>query len=145
MALKDKYITVSEAAKELGVTRQTISRWIAKKYVPVERVGRVALINKKDLQRYHNRRLSEAAADSIIALYLATAEDYVREKGNINVDKPTHAEFFDEDNKDGIIYKLSDDDLTEVDNRVRPILVEMLKDLHQKTIKEMKKKTNQKE
>ena len=134
MALKDKYLTVEQAAKELGVTRQTISRWIAKKYIPVERVGRVALIKKKDIQKYHMRRLTEAAADSVMALYLATAEDYVREKGYINIDKPTHAEFFDENDKSGTIYKLSDEDLAEVDNRVRPILMGMLKQLNETAI-----------
>ena len=42
MALKDKYLTISEAAKELGVTRQSISRWIKEGRVTAEKIGRNA-------------------------------------------------------------------------------------------------------
>lgn len=140
MALKDNYFTISEAAKQLKVTRQTISRWVAKGNVPAEKIGRETLIKKKDLHKYHRMKLSEAAADTIIALYLATAEDYCREKGYINANTPTaHAEFFDENDKAGIIYKLSDEDLAEVSNRVRPIVERIIKDIAKET--GMKKKS----
>jgi len=49
MVLKDKYFTVSEAAKELGVTRQTISRWISTGKIPAEKIGREKLMLKKDV------------------------------------------------------------------------------------------------
>jgi excisionase family DNA binding protein len=55
MALKDKYFTVSEAAKELGVTRQTISRWISTGKIPAEKIGREKLILKKDIQDAQKR------------------------------------------------------------------------------------------
>jgi excisionase family DNA binding protein len=87
MALKDNYITITEAAKQLGVTRQTISRWISKGYVPGEKIGRETLIKKKDLYKYHNWRLSEAAADSVIALINAKLDEYLRKEGYINADE----------------------------------------------------------
>lgn len=144
MALKDEYLTVEQAAKELGVTRQTISRLIAKKYVPAERIGRVALIKKEDLHKYRKWRLSEAFADKFIDLYLATASDYLREKGKLK--EGEQAEFADlREVRKGKQKVISDEDKTAIDNRVRPILVEMLEDLHKKTIKEMREETNRKE
>jgi excisionase family DNA binding protein len=56
MALKDKYFTVSEAAKIAGVTRQTISRWIAEGHLIPEKVGRHVLIEKKDFGHYLRRQ-----------------------------------------------------------------------------------------
>lgn len=87
MALKDRYFTVAEAAKELGVTRQTISRWIKGGKIAADRVGRVALIEKKELHQFHRKRLSEAAADNIIALVYGKLEEYFREKGYLNADE----------------------------------------------------------
>ena len=49
MSLKDKYCTISEAAKELGVTRQTIYRWIKGGKITVERIGRETLIERAKL------------------------------------------------------------------------------------------------
>lgn len=52
MALKDRYYTVSEAAEEARVTRQTISRWITTGEIPCEKVGRNKLIPRSRLLRY---------------------------------------------------------------------------------------------
>lgn len=49
--LADKYFTISQAAKEVGVTRQTISRWITTGLLPAEKIGREKLILKPDLQK----------------------------------------------------------------------------------------------
>ena len=51
MAIKNKYLTVSEAARLLGVTRQTISRWMSDKKLRGEKIGREVLINKKTLSK----------------------------------------------------------------------------------------------
>lgn len=59
MALKDKYMTVAEAAKVYRVTRQTISRWISEGNVEVEQVGREKLINKKSLEKALEKRMRE--------------------------------------------------------------------------------------
>ena len=56
MALKDEYLTISQAAEDLGVTRQTISRWVAKGEIPAERIGRETLIHKDDLQIIESRQ-----------------------------------------------------------------------------------------
>jgi len=145
MAIKDRYWTISEAAKQFKVTRQTISRWIAEGKIPTEKVGREILIKKKDLSEFYRKRLYESAADSIIDLYLATAEEYCREKGYINENTPTaHAEFFDENDKTGILYKLTNEDKTEVDNRVRPILMGFLKDLRKSITKEIPQEISKK-
>lgn len=66
MALKDKYITVSEAARLAGVTRQTISRWITEGHLIAEKVGRQALIDKKDFAQYLMRQNTYRMASQII-------------------------------------------------------------------------------
>ncbi len=82
MALKDEYFTISEAAKDIGVTRQTISRWIAELDIPVEKIGRVTLIKREDL-KYQRMRLSFAAANQVVALMYRGYTDYCKEKGYI--------------------------------------------------------------
>ena len=49
MTIQDEYSTISEAARDLGVTRQTVSRWIASGGLPAERIGREKLIKKDDI------------------------------------------------------------------------------------------------
>jgi len=66
MALKDKYFTISEAAEEVGVTRQTISRWISRGKFPAEKIGREALIYKDDLRRYQSIIEAETLRKKII-------------------------------------------------------------------------------
>ncbi len=66
MALKDTYFTISEAAKKLNVTRQTISRWIASGKIHGERVGRETIIAKEELHRVQHERVNEAAIDVIL-------------------------------------------------------------------------------
>lgn len=134
MTLKDKYFTILEAAKEFSVTRQTISRWITEDKIPTEKVGREILIKKKDFYEYYRRRLSKAAAKSIVDLYLATAEDYCREKGYIDANTPTrHVEFIDEHTEADIItQKFSDEEKAEIKERFSPILEGLLKDFPQK-------------
>jgi excisionase family DNA binding protein len=46
MGIKDNYYTLSEAAKELDVTRQTVFRWIKDGKMPAEKMGRETLIEK---------------------------------------------------------------------------------------------------
>jgi excisionase family DNA binding protein len=49
MALKDSYVTVSQAAKEMGVSRQTISNWLAEGKLSAEAIGREKLIPREQL------------------------------------------------------------------------------------------------
>ena len=74
MAIKDEYFTISEAAMELSVTRQTISRWITQGKLPAERIGREKLIGKKDLERYEEERLKE----KIVPIILKGLVDNIR-------------------------------------------------------------------
>ena len=46
MAIKDLYFTISEAAKELDVSRQTVYRWIADSKMTTEKIGGVILVDK---------------------------------------------------------------------------------------------------
>lgn len=128
MALKDKYISVSQAAKELGVTRQTIHRWIAKKYVPAEKVGRVVLIKKEDLHKYHKLRLSEAAADSVLAMYKSAVENILRETGHLKEGERIEIAG---PGDEGYI-ALTPKQKAEVNKRLKPILADFLKDLYQR-------------
>jgi excisionase family DNA binding protein len=51
VALKDSYFTITQAARELGVTRQTISRWIELGKLTAEKVGRETLIAKQEFNK----------------------------------------------------------------------------------------------
>jgi excisionase family DNA binding protein len=66
MALKDKYITVTEAAEMAGVTRQTISRWIVEGHLIAEKIGRHVVINKKNFGDYLRRQDAYRMAAQII-------------------------------------------------------------------------------
>jgi excisionase family DNA binding protein len=63
MALKDSYFTITQAAKELGVTRQTISRWIEQGKLSAERVGREILIAKQEFDKPEFRSKRERASN----------------------------------------------------------------------------------
>ncbi|MGD2065437.1 MAG: helix-turn-helix domain-containing protein [Dehalococcoidia bacterium] len=67
MALKDKYITVTEAAEIAGVTRQTISRWIAEGHLIAEKVGRQVFIKKEDFGDYLKKQDAYRMAAQIIS------------------------------------------------------------------------------
>jgi excisionase family DNA binding protein len=49
MPLREDYLTIAEASKFLGVTRQTVSRWIKDGRFNVEKVGRQMLIDVNDV------------------------------------------------------------------------------------------------
>ncbi len=115
MALKDNYLPIQQAAKELGVTRQTISRWIAKKHVPAERVGGVTLIKKDDLGEFYKLRLVDAVTASVVGLYKATVGDVFRESGRIAV-------------KSNDLVNLSDEERGEVGRRMEPVLNGILRE-----------------
>jgi len=61
MALKDVYYTISEAAKELNVSRQTLYRWIADNKIQVEKIGGVTLIEKPKVVEYGVKKFYESA------------------------------------------------------------------------------------
>ncbi len=52
MALKDTYFTISEAANELNISRQTLYRWIADSKIATEKIGGVILVKKDDVRAY---------------------------------------------------------------------------------------------
>lgn len=70
MALKDRYFTVSEAAKKLEVSRQTVYRWIEDNEIPTESVGGVTLIKKKTLNKYMRKKELEAMKRYYDNLYI---------------------------------------------------------------------------
>ena len=51
MALGDEYFTISQAAEQVGVTRQTIARWVKEGRLAGERLGRECLIPKELVKR----------------------------------------------------------------------------------------------
>ncbi len=82
MALKDEYFTISEAAKEIKVTRQTISRWIKDGNLPTEKVGRAVLIKKDALYQHNKERLLEENRTSFEGQVIS----YIREQYNYTED-----------------------------------------------------------
>ncbi len=136
MALKDNYVTITQAAKQLGVTRQTISRWLAKGKVPGEKIGRETLIKKKDLHKYHIMKLTDTATDSIMELYTATVAYVLRGEGRIQPNQ--HVEF-PEDGDDKVVH-LSDEEKDKVNSIMKPLLVEILKELDSKVKDNLPKK-----
>jgi excisionase family DNA binding protein len=128
MALKDSYFTVAQAAKELGVTRKTISRWLADGKLSAEKVGREKLIKRHDLNEFRYGKLTIAAAERIYDLYKATIEDYLREKGRFPEGRVLELVSLDE-NPNAI--ELPDEDKAEIRSRLMPILMDILKNLDQ--------------
>jgi len=136
MALKDSYCTISEAAKDLGGTRQTISRWIRQGKISGEKIGREMLIKKSDLRASQSKRVAYAAADKVMGLMNEEITKYCREKGYIadneaievvgegHVIIPTRK-------IDDRLMKLSRGDWEEINTRCRPKLAELLHDLTQ--------------
>ena len=59
MKILDYFITESEAANILGVNRNTIARWSKEGKVEVQRIGRIGLVPKwqVELLRANNKRL----------------------------------------------------------------------------------------
>jgi len=78
MALKDTYYTISEAAKAVGVARQTVSHWINDGKISAEKVGRAMLIDKQKLHQYNNERLGEEKRRSTEGQLIC----FIREKYN---------------------------------------------------------------
>lgn len=78
MALKDTYYTISEAAKALGVARQTISHWINDGKISAEKVGRAMLIDKQKIHEYNNERLADEKRYSTEGQLIC----FIREKYN---------------------------------------------------------------
>ena len=52
MAIKDSYFTITQAAKEMNISRQTMSNWISEGKIQAETIGREKLINKEQLYAY---------------------------------------------------------------------------------------------
>ena len=65
MALKDQYLTVSQAVAQFSVTRQTIHRWIRDGVLTAEKVGRELLINRQSLDEYNTHRIGVILAKMI--------------------------------------------------------------------------------
>ena len=76
MALKDKYFSVSQAAKELGVTRQTVHRWIADGKVPAEKIGRETLVQKRKIRQFHERNLFQTLTKGLSRFFIG----YIQKK-----------------------------------------------------------------
>lgn len=92
MALKDKYITISEASKELRVTRQTISRWVKTgKFKAVEKVGRETLIPRDEIEKLRYER-SEYGMDRLFRLFATRTLNYIRRKFHYH--KGDHIDWF---------------------------------------------------
>lgn len=127
MGLKDTYFTISQAAKQMGVTRQTISRWIEEGKFPAEKIGREVLIKKDDLRKYHWDKLTEMAAENILAIYKAFLKGYYREKGRPDVTKPPSAE-----------------DIAEMEKHFGPILHHLVEEFYQSAKRKIYPKNNQK-
>ena len=96
MALKDMYFSISEAAKEFKVSRQTIYRWIEDKKILTEKVGGVILIDKAAIRKYATRKSFQSFAHGMDIYLVETLrkqcgygskdviEDVDREKGSMS-------------------------------------------------------------
>ena len=72
MAIKDQFFTLSEAAKELRVTRQTVYRWIEEKKITTEKIAGVVLIEKNIVKQYKEQRERESFGQLIAGKMLDT-------------------------------------------------------------------------
>jgi len=64
MALSDKYYTATEAANELGVTRQTVHRWVKDGTLEAEKVGGNILIEQEEVLRFQQDRMKRLYFES---------------------------------------------------------------------------------
>jgi excisionase family DNA binding protein len=87
MALKDKYFTISEAAREMDVTRQTISRWIAEGKFLGEKIGRETLIKKDDVYEYQGQRVAASVHNWIVKRVLewVKAQYHLQEQDEVQL------------------------------------------------------------
>ena len=108
MTLKKLYMTVSESAKEIGISRQTLSRWIAQGKIKTETVGREKLIAKEQLHKYVRYYKGE------------NAKSFVRMMNNIigDIIKQQHY------SKDDLIKPFGDDYIvTKVDGTMEKVIL----------------------
>lgn len=50
-AVLNQFLTLSDTARHLNVTRQTVARWIKMGRLPAYRIGREVLIEKSEVER----------------------------------------------------------------------------------------------
>ncbi len=50
--MEDRWLSVDEIAEYLGITRDTIYKWIDKKKMPVHRVGRLWKCKKDEIDEW---------------------------------------------------------------------------------------------
>ena len=95
MVIKDLYFTVSEAAEELGVTRQTIYRWIADNNISTEKIGGVVLIEKSSVKEYGRRKSFESFRNTMDSSLIDTIRKELRYHNRDKIEKtePTNDEF----------------------------------------------------
>jgi len=86
MGLKNVYFTISQAAGQLGVTRQTVSRWIAEGRFPADKVGREVLINRNEVLNWESQRLAGLVREHVIRkLWNFLVGDWSVEEAEIEV------------------------------------------------------------
>ena len=76
MGIKDIYLTISETAKELNVSKQTIYRWLAENKFPSEKIGGVVLIDKKSVLEYKTQQRDK----SFFEVMAANIEGFLRKE-----------------------------------------------------------------
>ena len=74
--LWETFYDIPQAATELGVSRQTIYRWINSGKLPIERVGKEILIGKDTLYGLEDLRLVSLIRQNIIRKLRHEAEQY---------------------------------------------------------------------
>jgi excisionase family DNA binding protein len=96
MALKDEYLTVTQAASKLGVTRQTVYRWIANNQLATEKIGREILVSKKVINDYDEKLFFRSLGNIIMDKIGEAAQQPDKDKDieGIKVLKPNPDEPF---------------------------------------------------
>jgi excisionase family DNA binding protein len=137
MAIKDEYFTISEAARALGVTRQTVSRWIKKGRIDSESVGREILIKKNDLFQYQYDDLIGAAAHQIVVIMKRYITDYCQNKKYITATEQVVEAGMKEDAGTLVIkgldestrtIKIKAEETQEISKKMQPIIANYLRD-----------------
>lgn len=68
MAVRDDYLTIDQAANELGVTTRTMSRWWQeRKGPPRTKVGRSVLYRRSSLEQWLRKNEAVAIRDQAAA------------------------------------------------------------------------------
>jgi excisionase family DNA binding protein len=76
MLRKDKYITIPQLAKHLGISRIAVYRKVRKGQIPAKRLGRIYLISSRNIERILGKEIDARKKHHIESAVRKTVQQY---------------------------------------------------------------------